>query len=261
MRIGLASLPHHAVPDHGLAALQHLFIDAAAQGVDLICTPENFLPGMRGVGLDVGAWTGDDLARAETALAAMAGESRVGAIIGVERPVTGGRHASALVIGPDGSVLGYQDKVQVDPAEDALFVPGDRRQLFELAGVPFGVAICHEGWRYPETVRWAARRGARIVFHLQYSPAAEQPLPDAWAPSEGTMHEKAAICRAAENHVFFATVNFAIPNCLAGTALIGPEGQVIARQKRGQAGLLIADVDSSLATGRFAARLREAAYS
>jgi hypothetical protein len=27
---------------------------------------------------------------------------------------------------------------------------------------PFGVAICHEGWRYPETVRWAARRGAQV---------------------------------------------------------------------------------------------------
>jgi len=25
--------------------------------------------------------------------------------------------------------------------------------------------ICHEGWRYPETVRWAVRRGAQVVFH------------------------------------------------------------------------------------------------
>ena len=33
----------------------------------------------------------------------------------------------------------------------------------------FGVAICHEGWRYPETVRWAASRGARIVFHPQHT--------------------------------------------------------------------------------------------
>ncbi|MFN8514766.1 MAG: hypothetical protein U0232_27525 [Thermomicrobiales bacterium] len=29
-----------------------------------------------------------------------------------------------------------------------------------VAGVPFGIAICREGWRYPETVRWAARRCA-----------------------------------------------------------------------------------------------------
>ena len=29
----------------------------------------------------------------------------------------------------------------------------------------FGIAICHEAFRYPETVRWAAVRGAKIVFH------------------------------------------------------------------------------------------------
>ncbi len=33
----------------------------------------------------------------------------------------------------------------------------------------FGVTICHEGWRYRETVRWAAVRGANIVFHLQHT--------------------------------------------------------------------------------------------
>jgi len=35
--------------------------------------------------------------------------------------------------------------------------------------VKFGVAICHEGWRYPETVRWAAVRGAKIVFHPHHT--------------------------------------------------------------------------------------------
>jgi predicted amidohydrolase len=34
---------------------------------------------------------------------------------------------------------------------------------------PLGVVICHEGWRYPETVRWAASRGAKIVFHPQHT--------------------------------------------------------------------------------------------
>ena len=34
----------------------------------------------------------------------------------------------------------------------------------------FGVAICHEGWRYPETVRWAARRGAHVVVQFESTP-------------------------------------------------------------------------------------------
>lgn len=35
----------------------------------------------------------------------------------------------------------------------------------------FGVVICHEGWRYPETVRWAARHGAHAVFHPHFHEA------------------------------------------------------------------------------------------
>lgn len=38
-------------------------------------------------------------------------------------------------------------------------------RLFKINGLVFGIAICHEGFRYPETVRWAASLGARIVFH------------------------------------------------------------------------------------------------
>jgi predicted amidohydrolase len=37
--------------------------------------------------------------------------------------------------------------------------------MFQAGPLTFGIVICHEGWRYPETVRWAARRGAHVVFH------------------------------------------------------------------------------------------------
>jgi hypothetical protein len=39
----------------------------------------------------------------------------------------------------------------------------------------FGVTICYEGFRYPETVRWAARRGAHIVFHPHFDEASPTP--------------------------------------------------------------------------------------
>jgi len=56
----------------------------------------------------------------------------------------------------------------------------------------FGIAICHEGWRYPETVRWAARRGAQIVFHPKFHEA--EPggyVPSVFADPANTFHEKA----------------------------------------------------------------------
>ena len=81
-----------------------------------------------------------------------------------------------------------------------------------LPGGPltFGVAICHEGWRYPETVRWAARHGAQLVFHPHFHEA--EPgcyRPATFADPANTFHEKAALCRAAENTCYFATVNYA----------------------------------------------------
>jgi predicted amidohydrolase len=70
----------------------------------------------------------------------------------------------AFVVDADGTIQGYQTTNQL-AMEESQYVSGDTRRLFVVDGVPFGIAICHEGWRYPEAVRWAARRGARVVFH------------------------------------------------------------------------------------------------
>ena len=78
---------------------------------------------------------------------------------------------TALVVDRDGTRLGFQDKVQIDPSEEITYVAGAERRMFQSGALTFGVVICHEGWRYPETVRWAARRGAQVVFHPQFHEA------------------------------------------------------------------------------------------
>lgn len=258
MRIALATLRHRRHPDEALRCVQNALENAARQGARLLCTSENYLPGLRGVEFDVAPPDAAFLARAERTLREAAATSGVGAIIGIERTSPAGLLASAMVVGPDGRLLGYQDKVQIDPSEEGTYVPGAGRHVFEVDGVRFGVAICHEGWRYPETVRWAARRGAQIVFHPQYSPAADSPRKTEWAAAGGTMHEKAAICRAAENTIYFATVNYAVPGSIAGTALIDPDGNVRAVHGNGEENVLIADIDPSRATGLLARRLTAA---
>ncbi len=80
-------------------------------------------------------------------------------ILGTERVVGDAVLASALVINRDGTVAGFQDKVQLDPSEDTIYSPGSGRQVFQVDGLKFGIVICHEGWRYPETVRFAVRNG------------------------------------------------------------------------------------------------------
>jgi len=129
--------------------------------------------------------------------------------------------------------------------------------VFESGSLKFGVVICHEGWRYPETARYAVRRGAHIVFHPHFHEAEPGSYrPTTFADPANTFHEKAVLCRAAENTCYFATVNYAGAGSPTTSAVVQPDGQLLCYQPYGQAGLLFADLDLSLATGLLAKRYK-----
>jgi predicted amidohydrolase len=161
------------------------------------------------------------------------------------------------VLNRDGTTAGFQDKVQLDPSEESIYLPGSGRRVFQAGPLMFGIAICHEGWRYPETVRWAVQRGAQIVFHPHFHEAEPGSYrPSKFADPANSFHEKAALCRAAENMCYFATVNCASEGSPTTSAVVGPDGTLLTYQPYGQPGLLIADIDTSQATGLLAARCR-----
>ena len=167
--IALASPAVAASLDDGLRKVERLVSEAAAQHAEIVCFPEAYLPGLRGQDFDVFPY---DRAVQEGALhtvAAVARRSGIAIILGMERATDHGPQIAACVIDAAGRLRGWQTKNQLDPTEDPFYVPGATRQLFEIDGLRFGIAICHEGWRYPETVRWAAMRGASIVFHPQHT--------------------------------------------------------------------------------------------
>jgi predicted amidohydrolase len=121
----------------------------------------------------------------------------------------------------------------------------------------FGVSICHEGWRYPETVRWAARQGAQVVFHPHFHEAGpESYVPSTFADPRNTFHEKAILCRAAENTCYVASVNCSSIGSPTTSAVVRPDGTLLSYQPYGKEGLLIADVDLEMATGLLAARCK-----
>src|SRR5262245_65884174 len=129
----------------------------------------------------------------------------------MERLSEAGRQIAAIVIDARGQVIGCQTKNQLDPTEDRYYVPGNSRRIFEINVIKFGVAICHEGFRYPETVRWAAVRGAKIVFHPQltgYERAG--PRLTQWGAADAPYYEKAMQMRSRENTIYFASVNYAL---------------------------------------------------
>jgi predicted amidohydrolase len=174
--------------------------------------------------------------------------------------ITGaGRQVAAAVIDASGRFLGWQTKNQLDPTEDRFYVPGDSRQVFEVNGVTFGVAICHEGWRYPETVRWAAMRGAKIVFHPQHTGThgAGARLTE-WGAADAPYYEKAMMMRSIENTIYFASVNYALPFQESATSLIAPSGQCQAYLPYGMEGVLVQSIDIGAATGLLASRFSPA---
>jgi len=258
-RIALANIPYPASPDDAVTRATGAMAEASAAGAGVICFPECYVPGYRARDRRVPPPDPAFLQRAWDTVADAARRARVAVVLGTERVVNARLWISTLVVNADGTVAGFQDKTQIDPSEEDLgYVPADTgRNVFQAGPLTFGVAICHEGWRYPETVRWPARHGAHVVFHPHFHEAENGSYrPATFADPANTFHEKAALCRAAENTCFFASVNYASIGSPTTSAVVRPDGTLLAYQPYGTPGLLIVDIDLSEATGLLAARLR-----
>jgi predicted amidohydrolase len=261
LRIGLAAARNAPSIDERLDALDRFLAEAATHQVAIVCFPETYVPGLRGQGFDVPP---PDQRRQQAALdriCASARRHRVAAIVGMEWETGAGLHNAAFVVTRDGAVDGYQTKNQLPLEEAPFYVPDGRRRLFEIDGVPFGITICHEGWRYPEGVRWAAARGAKVVFHPQLTGSDRTgPKLERWGDPASPYYEKAMLMRSLENTIYFASVNYAMRYQESATSLIGPEGECRAFIPYGEERLLVCDLDLSVATGLIARRFNPAFY-
>jgi predicted amidohydrolase len=254
-RIALANLPFPETPEASVRLAEEAIAQASTEGAAVLCFPECFVPGYRAKGKSIPAPDSAFLEYAWSKVATAAAKAGVAVVLGTERLVGKALVIAALVIRSDGSIAGFQDKVQIDPSEEGLYSAGFGRRVFQCGPLTFGVAICHEGWRYPETVRWAVRRGAQVVFHPHFHEAEPGSYrPSSFADPSNTFHEKAALCRAAENTCYFATVNCASEGSPTTSAVARPDGTLLCYQPYGKAGLLIADLDLAAATGLLASR-------
>lgn len=255
MRIGLATAPVPTSLDHAVHGILDFMAQAAAYEVRLLCFPQAYLPGVRGRGFQIPFCEQSQLREALELVCNEAARLGLGVIVPMEWPAEQGRLNLVQVISPEGAILGRQCKNQLEPAEDGIYVPGRGRQLFEIDGVRFGVVICHEGWMYPETVRWAASRGAKVVFHPQCTGSNDaHRSPRNWADPDEAYYEKAMICRSVENGIYFASVNYALSDQRSATSVVGPDGSCLAHQPYGQAGLLVQQLELDLADGQTARR-------
>ena len=261
MIIALASPCIASTLDEGLDKIKQFLSDASTQGAEIVCFPEAYLPGLRGQDFDVLPFDQTQQARVLQTVAQWARTYAVATILGMERLTAAVRQIVAVVIDAQGQMQGHQTKNQLAPTEDQFYVPGNTRQLFEINGIKFGVAICHEGWRYPETVRWAAVRGAKIVFHPHHTGSDHAGVRlTQWGAASAPYYEKAMMMRSLENTIYFASVNYALRFQESATCVIAPSGQCQAYLPYGQEGVLVQAINVEEATGLLATRYAPERY-
>ena len=261
MIVALASPRAASSLQDGLEKIERCLSEAVGQDAAIVCFPEAYLPGLRGQDFEVIPFDARTQEETLGAAALLARKHSIAAILSMERIADAGRQIAAYVIDARGEIQGYQTKNQLDPTEDRFYVPGRTRRLFEIDRVPFGIAICHEGWRYPETVRWAAVRGAKIVFHPQHTGSEREGVRlTQWGSADAPYYEKAMTMRSIENTIYFASVNYALRYQESATSLIDPSGRCQAYLPYGQEGVLVQRIDTSLATGLLASRYAPGRY-
>lgn len=158
--------------------------------VDIVCLPENWA----GVVIvseaeltDILSWLGRSAQQGHYTLL-------TGSLIVARQD---SRIALGHVLSPDGTVLGYTEKIFPSNAvgERAVLQAGERLPVFETKKLRFGVAICVDLF-YPELVRSLAQREISVLFNPSNIPENRIGL---W---------RSLLCaRAAENTIFVAFAN------------------------------------------------------
>src|SRR5437868_8514893 len=118
MIIALASPRIASTLKEGLDKIKRLLSEASAQGAQIACFPEAYLPGLRGQDFEVLPFDQATQERALQVVAQWAKTYAVAVIHGTERLTGTGRQIAAYVIDARGQILGCQTKNQIDPSED-----------------------------------------------------------------------------------------------------------------------------------------------
>jgi 5-aminopentanamidase len=222
-------------PEANLAALARAAAETAARGAELLITPEMFLTGYD-LGPDTPARVRALAPGLTERVAQIAREHAVALLVGMPEVVGDDCFNAAVLVGPDGEVLGRHHKVHLfGDIDRAAFTAGDRLvSTVDLGGLRIAMLICYDV-EFPEAVRAAALAGA----HLVAVPTAQM-HPFEWVA------EQLIRVRAWENQVHVAYVDHdgheGSFDYVGRSSVVGPDGRVLASVEHGEA-LLFARVD------------------
>jgi predicted amidohydrolase len=175
MTLRIACVQLNAKPDlaANLGEAETLIRQAAAQGAQLIATPEN-TSGMFANRAALIASALPELGHPAIAkFAALARETKAWLLLGsISILLDGGKLANrSLLFDPAGAIVARYDKIHMfdsDPGdgtayrESATFEPGDRAVIGETPFGPVGLTICYD-MRFPALYAALGRAGASII--------------------------------------------------------------------------------------------------
>lgn len=248
IRIALAQARQSPRFDDNAATIFRFVEQAGDAGVQILCFPETQTVGYR---VDITPTDApvepERLRDLHARVAKRCGELGMACILGTETPLEsnpkGGKpYNSALVISPEGRILGVHHKTKLTPLDAVAYSAGEGFQVFDLFGVKVGVVICYEAFRFASTTRACVAKGAQVIFHPQNNTT----RPNDW---KIPVHHAMVTTRAAENTVWFLTCNICHDqhqNCRS--MVISPDGVVKAQSELKQEQLVVADIDTDLAT-------------
>jgi N-carbamoylputrescine amidase len=172
VRVGLVQTHASESPEDNLARTLALVERAAGEGAELVCLQElfrsrYFCQEEDARWFDLAEPVPGPSTEALGAACARLGVTVVASLF--ERRAPGLYHNTAVVLGPDGGVLGRYRKMHVpdDPRfyEKFYFTPGDLGfRAFDTPVGRVGTLVCWDQW-YPEAARLVALAGARLLVY------------------------------------------------------------------------------------------------
>jgi predicted amidohydrolase len=231
-----------------VAKIQAYLADCAAQQVKIAAFPECAVSSY--VRDAILALNVSDLRAAETDIAAACRRHAIAAIVGTPQLREGRWFNSALIINARGEILGRYDKVHLAGQDSAWQCVGGSLPppVFPIEGTRGTVMICHDS-RFPEVCRLPVLAGARVVFYISHEAALAK-------ESKMGPYRAQVQARAVENNVFVIHANAPADDVRTGShgqsRIVAPDGNVIREASQLQEEVLVADLELSEATAKWA---------
>lgn len=252
LRIAAAQMRFAPTIPQNLTLIEEFIHQAAKKRADAILFPEC---ATTSYARNFPSLTPTQTRNALAEVAAMARQANINVLIGSAVHRAGSLQNCLVVFDRKGQQIACYAKCQLTPDDKKFFKPGNAIALFKIDGILATAIICHER-RYPELVRLGVMAGAQIIFH----PNAGM---DTLAVSKQKRQGRDGIpIRAFENAAYYIFANSVGPQpgnkwSAGDSKIVAPSGAFLKLANNKDPALIIADLDLSLATRKYAIESQE----